>query len=381
MKLYIKFDDNVAFDVLAQKMVDPKTVRLGRGAKILPFAEHISIRKLKPREKLSHKIGDRWISSRRVSFAYLMAHYMVKNKKTVLAGFFDRGDGKYVFMEIKAGNMTIEARYMLSVDSSPGNFMAMAGRQYDGIFGDASLSAEPDFIDISYEKLLKEVTIGVTSFQAVVALVVVTVMMGAVLNYAGIFTKRKTEPTTKAVATKEIPPLTHEEIRALSILITGEALVKYKLYVETLPEEIALRNASFRILPVAGSLRGKEREQELKGTLSFQFESFYPFRGSKKSGDLFVFGKEIVFTKSRADMQMAMKTQARARQNTKALVTLVDLCDVAARSDREWKFTMAEKDYRNVVKIFNDIYLSPVVINSITVNEGNTAGELTCHKF
>ncbi|NLT22877.1 MAG: hypothetical protein GXX82_07505 [Syntrophorhabdus sp.] len=381
MKLYVKFDDNVVFDVLARKMVDPKTIRPGRGAKVIPFAEPIFIRKLKPRGKLSHKIGDRWISSRRVSFAYLMAHYMVKNKKTVLAGFFDRGDGKYVFMEIKAGNTTIEARYMLSVDSSPGNFMAMAGRQYDGIFGDASLSMEPDYVDISYEKLLREVTIGVTSLQAVVVLVVVAVIMGAVLNYAGVFTKRKMEPGAKARATKEIPPLTHEEIRALSILITGEALVKYKLYVETLPEDIALRNAVFRILPVAGSPRGKGREQELKGTLSFQFESFYPFRESKKSGDLFVFGKEIVFSKGRADMRAALNAEARARQNTKAFETLVDLCDVAARGDREWKFTVAQKDYRDVVRIFNDIYLSPVVINTITVNGGNTTGELTCHRF
>ncbi len=167
----------------------------------------------------------------------------------------------------------------------------------------------------------------------------------------------------------------------MSILITGEALVKYKLYVETLPEDIALRNAVFRILPVAGSPRGKGREQELKGTLSFQFESFYPFRESKKSGDLFVFGKEIVFSKGRADMRAALNAEARARQNTKAFETLVDLCDVAARGDREWKFTVAQKDYRDVVRIFNDIYLSPVVINTITVNGGNTTGELTCHRF
>ncbi len=379
MKLYVKFDDSVVFDVLAQKMVDPKTVRPGRNAKIIPFAERISIRKLKPREKLSHRIGDRWISSRRVSFTYLMAHYMVKNNKTVLAGFFDRGDGKYVFMEIKRQH-DLEARYMLSVDSSPGNFMAMAGRQYDGVFGDLSLSMEPNYIDIPYEKLLKEVTIRVTPLQAAVVLVIVAVIMGAVLNYAGLFTKKKVEPRTRARAAKEIPPLTHEEIRALSILITGEALVKYKLYVDTLPEDIALRSAAFRILPVAGSSPGKRREQELKGTLSFQFD-LLSLSGSKKSGDLFVFGKEIVFSKSRADMQAAMKAEARARENRKAFETIVDLCDVAARDERDWKFTVAEKDYRNVVRIFNDIYLSPVVINNITVNEGSTTGELTCHRF
>lgn len=381
MRLYVKFDDNVAFDVLTQKMVDPKAIRLGRGAKIIPFAEPISIRKLKPRERLCHKIGDRWISSRRVSFAYIMAYYMVKNKKTVLAGFFDRGDGKYVFMEIKAGNMTMEARYMLSVDSSPGNFMAMAGRQYDGIFGDTSLAAEPDFINVPYERLLKEVTIGVTPFQAIVVLVVIAVITGAALNYAGVFTKKRVEPPAKARAAQEIPPLTHEEIRALSILITGEALVKYKLYVETLPEDIALRSAAFHILPVAGLPREKGGKQELKGTLSLQFESFYPFRGSRKSGDLFIFEKELVFTKGRADVQAAMRAQARARQNRKAFETMVDLCDVAARGDKEWKFTVAEKDYGKVVKIFNDIYLSPVVINNITINDGSTVGELTCHMF
>lgn len=381
MRLYVRFDDKVVFDVLAQKMVDPKAIRPGRGARIIPFAEHVSIRKLKPRERLSHKIGDRWISSRRVSFAYLMAHYMVKNQKTVLAGFFDRGDGKYVFMEIKAGNMSIEARCMLSVDGSPANFMAMAGRQYDGIFGDVCLAAEPDFVDIPYEKLFKETAVGITPLQAVLVLAVVGVIVAAILSNAGIFTKKATESRSKAGAAKEIPPLTDEEIRALSILITGEALVKYKLYVETLPEDVALRSAVFRILPVTGSVRGRGGEQELKGILSFQFESFYPFRGSRRNGDLYVFGKEIVFTKNRVDVLAAMKVQAAAQQNAKALETLVDLCDVAARGEKDWKFTVAEKNYRNVVRIFNDIYLSPVVINNMTVNEGSTTGELTYHRF
>ncbi|HBL24699.1 MAG TPA: hypothetical protein DDZ40_11360 [Deltaproteobacteria bacterium] len=381
MKLYVKFDDNLVFDVLAQKMIDPGMIRLGRGSRIIPFAEHISIRKLKPRERLCHRAGDRWISSRRVSFAYLMAYYMVKNKKNVLAGFLDRGDGKYVFMEIKAGNMTIEARYMPSVDSSPGNFMAMAGRQYDGIFGDASLSLEPDFITIPYERLLKEVTIGVTPFQAAVVLLIVTALTGAFLYYTGTFPKKTVVPRSHAKAKQEIPPLTGEETRALSILITSEALVKYKLYVETLPEDIALKSASFRLLPGVSQSQGQGGKQELKGTLSFQFESFYPFRGSRKSGGLFTFEKELVFTKNRSDVPAALKTEGRARQNARGFETLVDLCDVEARGDKEWKFMLVEKDYKNVVRILNDIYLSPVVINSMTVSGDKTVGELTCHRF
>lgn len=380
MKLYVKFDDNLVFDVLAQKMIDPGMIRLGRGARIIPFAEHISIRKLKPRERLCHRAGDRWISSRRVSFAYLMAYYMVKNKKNVLAGFFDRGDGKHVFMEIKAGNMTIETRYMPNVDSSPGNFMAMAGRQYDGIFGDASLSLEPDFITIPYEKLLKEVTNGVTPFHAVAVLLIVAVAAGAFLYYEGIFTK-KVEPRSHAKVKPEIPPLTGEEIRALSILITSEALVKYKLYVDTLPEDIALKSATFRLSPGVSRSRGQDGKQELKGTLSFHFESFYPFRGSRKSGGLFTFEEELVFTKNRRDVPAALKTEGRARQNTRGFETLVDLCDVEARGDKEWKFTLMEKDYKNVVRILNDIYMSPVVINSMTVSGDKTVGELTCHRF
>jgi hypothetical protein len=180
---------------------------------------------------------------------------------------------------------------------------------------------------------------------------------------------------------QEIPPLTGEEIRALSILITSEALVKYKLYVETLPEDIALKSASFRFLPIASPSQWQGGKQELKGTLSFQFESFYPFRGSRKSGNLFIFEKELVFTKTRNDVATALKTEGRARRNTRSFETLVDLCDVEARGDKEWKFALAEKDYKNVVRILNDIYLSPVVINSMTVSGDKTVGELTCHRF
>lgn len=377
MKLYVKFEEDIVFDVLAQSMVDPRTIRLGRGSRIIPFAEHISIRKLKPREKLSRKAGDQWISSKKVSLAYLVACYMLKNKKASLAGFFDRGDGKYVFIEIKTGNMTIEARYMPGVDSSPGNFMAMSGRQYDGIFGDVSLSIEPNYINIPYEKLLSEVAIVVTPFRAAVVLIVAALATCFFLFYSGIFTEKKIKQRTGAGVKLVIPPFTGDEVRALSILITSEALVKYKLYIDMLPEDIALRSATFHIPPVSNRAGKEVGMQELKGVLSFQFESFYPFRGSRRSGDYFVFEKEIVFVKRRNDIQKAKRVEALARRNKKGFETLIELCDVKARGDKEWKFSLIEKDYKNVVKIFNDIYLSPVVINRITVGDGKTVGELT----
>lgn len=381
MKLYVKFEEDTVFDVLTQRMVDPGTIRLGRGSRIIPFAEHISIRKLKPREKLSQRVGDQWISSRKVSLAYLVAYYMLKNKKAVLAGFFDRGDGKYIFIEIKAGNMTMEARYMPGVDSSPRNFMAMSGRQYDGIFGDVSLSSEPNYINIPYEKLLGEVAIGVTPFRAAVVLAIAALAAGFFLFYSGSFTEKKIKQHTGTGVKRVIPPLTGDEVRVLSILITREALVQYKLYIDMLPEDIALRSATFHIPPVSNRAGKEAAMQELKGVLSFQFESFYPFRGSRKSGDYFVFEKEIVFIKRRDDVQRATRVEVMARQNKKGFETLIELCDVKARGDQEWKFSMVEKDYKNVVKIFNDIYLSPVVINRITVGDGKTFGELTFYRL
>ncbi len=381
MRLYAIFEENTVFDVIAQKIVDPKTIKLGRGNKIIPFAEHISIRKLKPRERFSHKIGDRWISSRRVSFAYLVAYYMLKNNKTVLAGFFDRGNGKYIFMEIKVGNMTIDVRCMLSVDGNPKNFMVMAGRQYDGIFGDAALSMEPDYINIPYEKLLSEVTIGITPVQAAAVLLIVAVVTCAFLFYSGVFTKKKAQPQMALKARHVIPPFTSDEIRALSILITNETLVKYKLYIDTLPEDIALRSATIHIVPVADTGKKEGVQQELKGVLSFQFESFYPFRGSKKSGDFFVFKKELVFVKHKSDVQKANEIIDQAKTNKKSFETLIDFCNVTARSKKEWKFAIAEKDYKNAVKILNDIYLSPVVIEKMTIGSEKIIGELTYHKL
>jgi len=256
--------------------------------------------------------------------------------------------------------------------------MAMAGRQYDGIFGDASLSLEPDFITIPYEKLLKEVTNGVTPFHAVAVLLIVAVAVGAFLYYEGIFTK-KVEPRSHAKVKPEIPPLTGEEIRALSISSpvkpwSSKTLCRYT------SEDIALKSAPSALAGVSRS-RGQDGKQELKGTLSFHFESFYPFRGSRKSGGLFTFEEELVFTKNRRDVPAALKTEGRARQNTRGFETLVDLCDVEARGDKEWKFTLMEKDYKNVVRILNDIYMSPVVINSMTVSGDKTVGELTCHRF
>ena len=381
MRLYVKFEDNTVFDILAQKMADTKIIRAGRGNRTIPFFEHVSIRKLKPRERLSHRIGEQWISSRKISFAYLVAYFMLKNKKTVLAGFFDRGDGKYMFIEIKAGNMTIEARYMPGVDSNPRNFMALSGRQYDGIFGDVSLSMESNYINIPYEKILREIAVGVTRSQMAAVLFIAMVTAFVLLFYAGVFTKKKVNPQTVAGAKQSTPPLTSDEMRALSILITSEALVKYKLYIDTLPDDIALRSTTFHIQPVSVSGEKKGAQQEMKGVLSFQFESFYPFRGSKKDGDYFVLKKELVFVKRRGDIQAATRIEAQARQSRKGFETLINLCDVAARDDRSWKFTLSEKDYKNVVKILNDIYMSSVVINRLSIGDGKTVGELTYHRL
>ncbi len=380
-KLYVKFEENVVFDVLGGSITDPGGMRPGRGAKIIPFAEHISIRKLKPREKLSHKIGNRWISSRKISLAYLIACYMVKNNKSVLAGFFNRGDGKYIFMEIKIGNMTVEARYMLSIDSSPANFMAMAGRQYDGIFGDGSLMGEPDYINIPYEKLLREVTTSVNILQAAIALVVIGAIMAGGLYWAGVFTKKKVTPAVKAQVKKEIPPLSEAEIRSLSMLITHEALIKYKLYVENLPDDIALKSASFKLLPVPAPPKDQAGKQELRGTISFQFESFYPFRGSKKNREFYTFDREIAITKTRDDVKAANELEAKLRENKKGFGTLIDFCDLTFRGDKEWKFALSENEYRRTVTILNDIYLSPVVINAMTITDEKTTGEITYYKF
>lgn len=382
MKLYVRFDENITFDVSAGKMIDPKSVRLGRKAKVLPFAEHISIRKLRPREKLSHKIEDRWLSSRKLSFAYIMAYFMIKNGKSVLAGFFDRGDGKYVFMEIKVGNMTIETRYMISIDSSPINFLAMAGRQYDGIFGDKDLSGEPDYISIPYERLLGEVATHVTMLQVAIVLFVVAAITGGFLYYTGVFTRR--EIIVLKTQKPDMPILSESDIRALSLLITNEALITYKFYVEALPEDIALKSAAFHIIPATNPAKRQNGEiikQELKGSLSFQFESFYPYRGSKKDRDFYSFEKQIIFTKTRDDLKQASEMESMVRGNKKGFETMIDLCTVLSRGDSGWKFILDEADYKKIVRILNGIYLSPVVVDNLVITEGKTTGEFTYHKF
>ncbi|MHB8108843.1 MAG: hypothetical protein ACYDHW_02295 [Syntrophorhabdaceae bacterium] len=383
MKLYVRFDESMTFDVAAGKVIDPKSQLLGRKVKVVPFAEHISIRKLKPREKLSHKIGDRWISSRKLTFAYIMAYYMIKNEKSVLAGFFERGDGKFVFMEIKVGNMTIETRYMIGIDSTPTNFLAMAGRQYDGIFGNSSLTGEPDYISIPYEKILSEVTTHITILQAAIVLCIFAAITGGFLYYAGIFEKKKIiSPETRALS--EIPPLTPADIRALSILITSEALVTYKFYVEALPEDIALKSLAFHISPVSNPTKGKDGKigkQELTGVLAFQFESFYPFRGSKRFQEFFSFEKGITLTKTRDDLKRAVELEVRAKGNKKGFETMIDFCAVSSRNDTNWKFTLDESDYKKAVRLLNEIYLSPIVIDSLAITEGKTTGEFTYHRF
>ena len=382
MRLYVEFEDNIIIDVIGQTVVDRHSIKPGRGSKVIRFAHQISIRKLKPRERFSHKIGDLWISSRGISLAYLLAFYMIKNKKSVLAGFFERGDGKYIFVEIKAGNASIEARHMLCLDSDPKNFMALSGKQYDGVFGDASLSMEPYYIDVPYEKLLREITTGVTPMQALAVLLAMAVIVaGVIFFFTDLSGKKKAQHQTDFKAKEVIPPLTGDDIRILSMLITKEALIKYKQFIETLPDEIALKKASFQIMPVRDTGGGEKSKQEIKGILSFQFESFYPFRESRKREGYYVFEKELVFTKHAGDVSSAQRVLEQAKINNRGFETLVDLCEVTARTEREWKFSIEERDYKNVVKVLNDIYLSQVVIDRITIQNEKTVGEMTYYRL
>jgi len=369
----VKFDahdENAFYDFVQGKFVEGKEAHahIGKRKSVLPFSDSMSIKKLRPRTKMNKKFGDSWLSSQKLTMAYILAGFMLKTGKTRLAGFLKKTEKNYIFLEIVITSGTVSAQYKWITDD-PQDFLAIEGKTYDIIVGDPNVATEI----VDWEKLWKEYSRDTKPLQMVLAaMIVVAVSIGILYAFGIVGVKKKVPVRAAPVAKEQIPPLSSGEIRVLSVLLTQEILQEYKDHVEALEQtpDIAISVATIQIRQL--------NEHKISATLNITYQSIYPYPSSSKEGDFYVMRVEKSLERQRSDISRAVSLVDTVKDNyMAALGALMDAGEVAARENGGWKFSVViEKDYARTVAMLNRIYFSPAVIKSLTIDETSTRGEI-----
>ncbi|MCK9228212.1 MAG: hypothetical protein M0P30_10550 [Syntrophorhabdaceae bacterium] len=366
--MLVRFDsynDNVVYDFAQGRFLDQRESRGLKGT--LPFSVTTTIKKLKPATRISRKIGEQWIGTQKVNMVFLLASYLLKTGKTRLAVFLKKSEKNYIFVEITVAQTTVNASYKWVTDT-PQDFLALEGKSYDAILGEPKVATEI----LDWVKMAKEFsTTAKPLYIAIVLVVIAGFVVGGLYMFGVIGAKPPPPRKTAAELEKENPPLSTGETKILSLLLTQEMLQEYKHVVDSLDQtpDIAMKSATIRINP--------QGSHEIQGNLTVIYESIYPYPGAKQAGDLFTMQDEKKVTKKREDISIASPlVEAAKKARLGALETLIDSGNVATRDDNGWKFSVIiEKDYSAVAKMLNSIYMSPVVINSLVIDETSARGD------
>lgn len=372
--MFVRFDnynDNVVYDFVQGRFLDQKESRSAKGT--LPYFVTTTIKKLKPAAKLNRKIGEQWIGTQKLNMAFLLGCYLLKTGKTRLAVFLKKSDKNYIFIEIVATQNSVNASYRWITDT-PQDFLALEGKSYDAILGEPKVATEL----VDWAKMAKEFSNSAKPLHMIITFIVIMGLMTGGLYMFGVIGKKKAPPVkTAAELEKEKPPLSTGEIKILSLLLTQEMLQEYKHIVNSLDQtpDIAVKTATIAI--------DSQGPHEVQGSLTVMYESIYPYPGAKQDGDLFTMQDEKKAMKKREDISIASPLVDVAKEGRMAaLEALIESGNVATRDANGWKFSVViENDYKAVARMLNTIYMTPVTINSLVIDETSARGDFFLHSL
>lgn len=331
----------------------------------LPFRDTVSLKKTKPITKYKKKMGDIWLGARKMSFLYLAVHYLLKEGKRRMAGFYEMSEttGKYVFIEVLLEGGSVISDFKV-IDESPSEFLNMEGKSYDVVFGHQScLSGCIDdgynIVFIDFDKIHKNLT-PVIRPAYLVLIVFMLVMIGWMVAML------MPEPPAKVEEKpKEKPPLTEQEKNFLRAVVSAKLLDRYR----DLEREIT-RDTAFGDVRMAVNAS----EHSVSGNVDVIFRSYYPFKDSRHDGKWFVFSKSGSENLLREDIQAA---QAASFKPPHYCLSRLIKYDTVSRSEGEWIMSVAlvpksEKDqfeYGEVAALLKDLYMCPISIDSLVMED------------
>lgn len=360
--MIVKLADEIYVDLESGAVGDVKLSK-AKGARVVDFFHRVNIPKIKPagRGILKKKVGDVYVSSKKMSLWYILSYYMLKEGKKKLVGFYPYREHSFIFIEAtNEGNKRFSLEYKVIDDYTPQSFKELEGKYYDTIFGATNLTN----IVLPFEALHKELLKGtINPKPSEIVLVSILVVVAVAVGYY--FLSEWTKPPVKVAVQKAPPPppLSDTETLRLKQAVSSDLLRAYVSLLGGLGGDRILKTMTMSITTSA---------MTVDGALNVTYASYYPFNGSAKNGDVFTWPDSVTKTKKREDIP----SLAPVRGFDGCMNMLLDMKDVelVSRSGSDWRFTFKLKEYKNAVKLLNSLYMCPFVMESLNIVENEASG-------
>ncbi len=350
--MLIRFNESTFVDLLTGARYDKEQ------KKALPFTSDVVFKMIKPSTVYKKKIGDTWISSMKLSLAYLMGHYMLRNDKKRVAGFYLLNDGQHLVIEFEMSNSPRALKTNWSIHrETPQDYLSIEGKAFDAICGNTEVSN----VTIDFPRLYKEAASTVSPANMAAYILIILVASGLLYYMLAPTPAVNRGP----VVAKDAPPpkLTEAEKESLQAAMFYQLIDEFnKLAAESGTEKV------FSAVQASAS----STDMAVTARLTVKFISFYPFEGAVKEGDHYSWDKNVSIEKGRPDIA--------AGSYREGAVCLGEMLkggwDVTQRSGDVWHLKLADNSYSNFIHKVNTGVGCQVSLKSLTLTQGVYTCEL-----
>ena len=325
----------------------------------IPLTAPVTVRKLKPSGTYAKKIGDVWLGSNKMSFSLLLSYLLLKNEKNNAIGFFKYSDG-YLYIEASVDmykHTTIKTGYTSSTET-PTSFMTVSGKAYDAVFG----FTDAKNINFDFVKAQQEISRKLTPVHIGAILVGLFLSVFLISHVLQKPPKIELPKTTKKAAAP--PPLTAAENNKLLHMLKDRFITKYG----EIQEELRRSNTEKRLKNITFTTVPNPDGQTMSA--NFTYASYYPFVGSKKEGNNYIWSKSYTERLTRQDLSKYAPAPAAA-----------DVCmryflkyEVTERTTDHWTLSLKEPKHPRIAFLMNLLYECPSVIKDMTIDDNGLSG-------
>lgn len=366
--MHIRIDEGLTLDTTAGKVIRADM------PKSLPFTTAVQIKpkNINPITPQKKRVGNAWVTSSRLSLAYILGVYMVGEKKEKIAAFYpvdalegeDQGSTSWMVIEAYIEDKHVKCEYQI-VQEDPSTYLEVENKFFDAIFG--STDAKTTDIDIAH--LYKSLSNEVKPHHA--AIVVACIGVIFLLLYWGGFIGKEEVVQDNLSHLMGPTPLSDDEANQLRILASGFSVDLFKEITNRLNEDVIVRSYS---------IDTERKDKDVSSTVKVEYASYYPFDGADNTDDRwFKWEQSYTIVAGRNDLG---KLSAYVKKTPEECIDiLIDDYVVKSRSDGVWVFLIEEKEYEVTARLLEGLYGCPMSIELATLVEGKALIDLNIYEL
>jgi len=362
--LFVRFDESIHLNPVTGE------IKTSAGGSI-PLSTPIVVMKHKPALKHVGNAGGVWFGANKMSFALLLAYVMLKNNKGRVIGFYKYKD-RYLYIE---GAMDMYHRLSIQTGitaegETPEMFITLSGKVYDAIFGTEGIkNIDFNFIGAyrALSKKVKPIHIAALAASAVIIVFLVHAVFfkpPPVIEVPRIVQKAPPPP----------PPLSAEESFKLMAAAKNIFISKFA----DAQDEVAGSRGEKWLKRVVAKTEQNPDGQSILVDVTFTYNSYYPFTGSKKEGKEYVYTRSYNERLTRQDIGRYQISDTGLETCLKYLINY----DVVERSPQWWLISLKEEKYPRVVFLLRVLSRCPCVIKDMSIDgSGGMSGTVSCQSL